>query len=73
MSGPPNKKGSPVTKRPQNELGIGGSYGSSSTNKGREILRLLLNPLGLAQSSFQENRKGRVLGLYVKRPGLDTK
>ena len=42
-------------------------------NKGREILRLLLNPSGLAQSSFQENRKGRVLGLYVKRLGLDTK
>ena len=34
------------------------------------ILRLLLNPQGLAQSSFQENKKGRVLGLYVKRPGL---
>ena len=23
-------------------------------------------------SSFQENRKGRVLGLYVKRPGLEN-
>ena len=26
---------------------------------------------GLAQYNFQENRKGRVVGLYLKRPGLD--
>ena len=29
-----------------------------------------MDPLG--QSSFQENRTGNVLGLYVKRPGLEN-
>ena len=37
-----------------------------------KINEVLLNAEGLAQVSFQENRKGRVLGLYVKRPGLET-
>ena len=41
-----------------------------ATNKGGGIFRLLLNSKGLAQFSFQE-RKGRVLGLYVTRPGIE--
>ena len=40
--------------------------------KRRGILRLLLNSYGLAQSGFKESRKGRVLGIYVKRPGLEN-
>ena len=40
-------------------------------NTARGILRLLLNPYGLARSSFQENRKDRVFSLYVKWPGLE--
>ena len=39
-------------------------------NKEKGSFGSYLNPYGLARSSFQENRKGRVLGLYVTRPGL---
>ena len=41
-------------------------------SKERGILRLLSNSQGLAQFSFQENRKDRVFGLHNKRPGLEN-
>ena len=41
-------------------------------NKGKGILRLLLNPEGFARSIFQENRKGGVFSLCVIRLGLEN-
>ena len=60
-------------KRPQNELGVWGIlWLLLKSIKEKGALRLILNPYRLAQSSSQENRKGRVLGLYVKRPALEN-
>ena len=76
---PPNKQGALATKRPPNELGPWGILnpkpGLGDPMAPIEInnLRSLFNAQGLAQSSFQENRKARrVLGLYVKRRGLEN-
>ena len=64
---PPNNKGSPYNKA---NWGSGGPMAPVNMNTGSGILRLLLNQ-GPAQFRFQENRKGKVLGLSVERPGLE--
>ena len=52
--------------------GLRDPMASIKINTERGILRLLLKSYRLAQFRFQENRKGRVLGLYMQRPGLEN-
>ena len=70
MDLPQNEKGSPYNKKASKRIGgLADPLAPINVKKGRGILR---NPYGLAQSSFQEDRRGRVLGLYVKRPSLEN-
>ena len=70
---PPNKKGSLHSQKASKRI-EGRGYPNPIClllQLIREVFRLLLNSRGLAQFSFQE-RKGRVLGLYVTRPGIEN-
>ena len=60
-------------KRTQNKFGgLGDPMPPIKIDKGKGILRLLLNPEGFARSIFQENRKGGVFSHCVIRPGLEN-
>ena len=59
---PPSKKGSPYnTKASKRIEGLGDPMAPSRISKGRGILRLLLKPQGLAQSSFKGRQGPRPL------------
>ena len=61
----------PLPSPPSPQTTKRGALAPTKINNERGILRLLSNSYGLAQFSFQENMKGRVLGLHNKRPGLE--